>query len=655
MKNKVVLMFLGNTVLLTGLSIALMTIAPIWGILAMLCSAAVTVVFYRFRQEQELSFEHHLEQALKNANETADSSTKQLMMSLALPCLITDDQGVIQWFNVAFGQLFPGKRLIGEPVVGVIPQCEELKDKAAFVCDVQLDGKTYSLIAQKLEGTWNACGLTLLDVSRERELEHLYEAGRIAAGSITVDNYAEVMSGLPEGDQNKLRMEMEAALYRWASPLEGMFRRIDRDRYLLIVDQQHLNILLEEKFRILNEVKKIKGYNDIPVTLSIGVGSHQSTLAEAVSASQAALELALGRGGDQAVVKREDQFSFFGGNSRELEKRTRVRARVIAQALYSLIENAPDVIVMGHKNPDADCIGAALGVCAIAKHLNTPARIVLGECNSSVKKLIGSLKKDLPPIWIEPAHAKNFVQENTLLVVVDIHRPALVECPELMNRSAHVVLIDHHRRSADFISRPALMYQEPYASSTSEMVSEILQYAGNGLKLSKAEAEALLCGIVLDTKNFTVKTNVRTFDAASYLRRQGADPIKVQNMFRTDLETYRKIAEAVEAANIHKKKYAITYCLPGKDDMQIMPMTADELLTIEGLRASFVLCPHEDHVHVSARSRGEINVQRIMEQMGGGGHQTSAGAKLDGITLEQAKKMVIQTIDEYENNEERLR
>ncbi len=650
MKKKAMLMFWGNTVVLAIVTIALLSVAPLWGMLAAVCAVLLSVFHYKAWKNQQELFEKKLECALKSANETADSSTRQLLMELALPCLITDEAGAIQWFNVALGQLFPGKRLIGEPVSSLLPQCAELKEKAAFVRDVKLGEKIYSVIAQKLEGEWNARGLTFLEVTRERELEGLYEAGRIAAGSVTVDNYAEVMSGLTEGEQNKLIMEIETSLYQWATPLEGMFRRTDRDRFLLIVDQQHLNRLLEEKFSILNEVKKIKGYNDIPVTLSIGVGSHQATVAEAVSASQAALELALGRGGDQAVVKREDQFSFFGGNSRELEKRTRVRARVISQALYSLIENAQDVIVMGHKNPDADCIGAALGVCAIARHLNTPARIILGECNSSVKKLVGSLKKELPPIWMEPVHAKNFVQENTLLVVVDIHRPSLVECPELVERSSHVVLIDHHRRSADFISRPVLMYQEPYASSTSEMVSEILQYVGNGLKLSKAEAEALLCGIVLDTKNFTVKTNVRTFDAASYLRRQGADPIKVQNMFRTDLETYRKISEAVEGANIYKQKYAITYCLPGKDDMQIMPMTADELLTIESIQASFVLCPHEGHVHVSARSRGEVNVQRMMEQMGGGGHGTAAGAKLDGLTIEQARDMVTKVIEEYENN-----
>lgn len=650
MKKKAKLIFGANTLLLAILTVVLLTVSPVWGILAAIGAGMVTVSFYHLGKKQERLLEKKLGKAVKRGPEKANSSTLQLLMELPLPCMITDEEGVIQWFNVALGQLFPGKRLIGEDVATLIPQCGELKEKAAFVRDVVLGEKTYSLIAQTLEGEWNARGLTFLEVTREREMEELYEAGRIAAGTITVDNYAEVMSGLSEGEQNKLIMEIETTLYGWASPLEGMIRRMDRDRFLLIVDQQHLNFLLEQKFDILNEVKKIKGYHDIPVTLSIGVGSHQPTVAETVSASQAALELALGRGGDQAVVKREDQFFFFGGNSRELEKRTRVRARVVSQALYSLIENASDVVVMGHKNPDADCIGAALGICAIARHLNKPARIILGECNSSVKKLIGALKKDLPPIWIEPVSAKNFVRENTLLVVVDIHRPGLVECPELVEKSSHVVLIDHHRRSADFISHPVLMYQEPYASSTCEMVSEILQYVGNGLKLSKAEAEALLCGIVLDTKNFTVKTNVRTFDAASYLRRHGADPIQVHNMFRTDLETYRRISDAVEGAMIYKQKYAIAQCLPGKDDMQIMPMAADELLTIDSIGASFVLCPHDDHVHVSARSREDVNVQLIMEKIGGGGHQMSAGTKLEEVTIQQAKDMVLQAIEEYETN-----
>ena len=273
MKNKVALMFLGNTVLLTGLCIALIAVSPFWGILAAICAALLTVAHHKIQQNQTELFDKKLEQALKHANETANSSTKQLLMELPLPCLITDEEGIIQWFNVAVNQLFPGKKLIGESVVSLLPQCAQLNEKAAFVRDVQLGEKTYSVIAQKLEGEWNARGLTFLEVTRERELESLYESGRIAAGSITIDNYTEVMSGLTEGEQNKLIMELETTLYRWASPLEGMFRRIDRDRFLLIVDQQHLNCLLEEKFLILNEVKKIKGYQDIPVTLSIGVGT----------------------------------------------------------------------------------------------------------------------------------------------------------------------------------------------------------------------------------------------------------------------------------------------------------------------------------------------------------------------------------------------
>ncbi len=650
MKKNRMPLFLGNIVLSLILAIFLIIFRPFWGSLALVAAVGLSILCCKLFQNQRKKEKQAWEQQLSLINRTADSTTRQFLMELALPCLITDEEGVIQWFNLTLGQLFPEHRLMGQNVSELLPQYGEILEKTAFVCDIHLKEKTYSLISQKLEGNPNARGLIFLEVTRERELEQLYEDGRIAAGSITVDNYSEIMSGLTEGEQNKLRLEIESALYRWASPLEGMFRRIERDRFLLIVNQQHLKVLLDDKFSVLNEIKKIKGYNDIPVTLSIGMGSHQNTVADAVAASQAAMELALGRGGDQAVIKQRDQFSFFGGNSRELEKRTRVKARVISQALYSLIENASDVIVMGHKNPDADCIGSALGVCAIARHLNIPARIVLGECNSSVKKLIGELKKELPPIWIEPSHAKNFIRENTLLVVVDIHRPGLVECPELIEKPKHVALIDHHRRSTDFINRSALVYQEPYASSTSEMVSEILQYTGNGLKLSKAEAEALLCGIVLDTKNFTVKTNVRTYDAASYLRRQGADPVRVQNLFRTDRETYKKISEAVESAKIYQTHFAITYCLPGKDDMQIMPMTADELLTIEEIQASFVLCPHEGHVHISARSRGEINVQVILEKMGGGGHQTAAGAKLEGYTIEQAKALVEETIKQYENH-----
>lgn len=649
--KKTELWFWGNAVWLMLLTAALFAASFLWGMIAAVCSLGAIFFQYHMLRHQKQRMEKRLEQVLEKANETAESSTQQLLMELFLPCAVTDLQGRIQWFNLEFGKLFPGRRLIGESVAKLLPGCGEFEEKAAFVRDITFQDHIYSVVVQGLGGEFEARGVTLLEVTKERSLKNLYDAGRIVAGNITVDNYAEVTSGLTDGEQNKLLIELDAVMYHWASPLEGMIRRIERDRFLLILDQQHLNLLLEDKFTILNEVKKIKGHNGIPVTLSIGIGSRQATVAETISAAQAALELALGRGGDQAVVKWEDQFSFFGGNSRELEKRTRVRARVVAQALYGLIENAPDVMIMGHKNPDADCIGAALGICAIARHLNRPVRIVLGECNSSVKKMVSGLKKELPPIWIEPTHAVNFIQENTLVVVVDIHRPSLVECPQLIERSAHVVLIDHHRRSTDFIQRPVLMYQEPYASSTSEMVSEILQYIGKGIRLSKAEAEALLSGIVLDTKNFTVKTNVRTFDAASYLRRMGADPVQVQNMFRTDLESYKRVADGVESAIVYKNKYAISHCQPGRDDMQIMPMTADQLLTIEGIWASFVLCAHEGHVHVSARSRGAVNVQRVMEQAGGGGHQTAAGAKLEGVTLSQAKERILQLIDQYEQSQ----
>ncbi len=646
------LLFWGNTCLLAFLSAALLAVWPAVGAIAAALSICAVFSHFKMIRLGKKESERKLEDALLQANHSANNSTRQLLMELIYPCAITNLKGEIQWFNLEFGNLFPGAGLIGAPIGKFLPGCNGLEEKKAFVRDIVFHEKTYSLLVQTLEGETVSRSVMLIDITRERFLEQGYYAERIAAGTITVDNYAEVMSGLADGEQNKLLIELESLLYHWAAPLEGMIRRMERDRFLLILDQRHLNQLLDEKFSILNEVKKIKGYGEIPVTLSIGLGSRQKSVADAFSASQAALELALGRGGDQAVVKQEDQFSFFGGNSRETEKRTRVRARVVAQALCGLIRNASDVIVMGHKNPDADCIGAALGICAIARHLDTPIRVVLGECNSSVKKMVSGLKKDLPPFWLEPAHATNFVRENTLVVVVDIHRPSLVECPALVERSSHVVLIDHHRRSTEFINQAALTYQEPYASSTCEMVSEILQYIGNGLRLSKTEAEAMLSGIVLDTKNFTVRTNVRTFDAASYLRRMGADPVRVQAMFQTDLETFRKIADAVEHANIYQKHFAVTYCLPGKDDMQIMPMTADELLTIEEINASFVLCPHEGHVHISARSRGAVNVQRVLEQIGGGGHQTAAGVILEGATLEEAKQQVLSLIDQYLQNEQ---
>ena len=407
----------------------------------------------------------------------------------------------------------------------------------------------------------------------------------------------------------------------------------------------------DKKFEILDLVKEINVGNKIPVTLSIGLGINNGSLNQNLSAAGAAIDLALGRGGDQVVLNNKNSFKFYGGKPRELEKHTRVKARVIAYALRELIEQCSQVMIMGHENPDVDALGAAMGIYRIAKSKQKDAYIILNQPNPSIMSMLERIEKihKYNDLFISSEEALNMINNKTLLIIVDTYRAKFTECPELLNYTNQVVVIDHHRRGTDYIQDATLVYQEIYASSTCELVTEILQYIGEKVELKPVEAEALYAGIVMDTKWFTYKTGVRTFEAASFLKKKGVDPLSVKQLFQNDLTTYLNILKIVKDAEIMQNNIAISVC-PGdiKNALLTSAKAADELLNLSGIIAAFVLCPvNNSDVAVSGRSLGELNVQVILEKLGGGGHQTVAGAQVRGSSVDEVKNMLKSAIMEY--------
>jgi c-di-AMP phosphodiesterase-like protein len=408
--------------------------------------------------------------------------------------------------------------------------------------------------------------------------------------------------------------------------------------------------LRQKKFELLDQVRDIKAGNTIPVTLSIGVGYDAETPALINSSALSAMELALGRGGDQAVVKQGTKLYFYGGRSQGVEKRTKVKSRVIANALRELMEQSDKVLIMSHEDPDLDSIGSALGIYRCARFIGKNARIVLDKSNASVDSLIKRLEAEeiYEGLFIRRDDALDRIDKDTLLVVVDTHRPSFTEAPELLERAERIVVFDHHRRGAESIENATLTYLEPFASSASELITEIVQYFDDRIRLEPLEADALLAGITMDTKNFIFKTGVRTFEAASYLRRAGADPTAVRQLFQDDMETFSSRAETISNARLIFPGVAISQCPPDtKHPQLIAAQAADTLLNIKGIHSSVVLCSTSEGVMISGRSLGNLNMQVILEKLGGGGHLTMAGAQLHNITMEEAEKMVIQAIEEY--------
>ncbi len=491
--------------------------------------------------------------------------------------------------------------------------------------------------------------LYFIDNTENIELYTRFINSQTCIGIIMIDNYEETMQRISTEERPQVIASLEKSIYDWASLTNGLIIKTDRDTFVYVFEKRYLEQIESSKFSILDTIKDITVNTKKIFTVSIAISEEGENNYEKYKSALSALDIALGRGGDQAVVRENGKYSFFGGRSQEVEKRTRVKARVIAQALEELILASSNVMIMGHTNGDSDSMGSSLGIYRLAKTLGKEANIVNTSGQALAVFMDTLLKEDeYKDVIISRQEAIQKTTKSTLLVVVDTHKKTYVEEPELLNLASKIVVIDHHRKSTEFIDNPTLMFHEVYASSAAELVIEILQYSDKEIELTELETEALYAGIMVDTKNFTFKTGVRTFEAAAYLRKCGVDIIKVKKWFQSDLESYNQIAEIVRNAEIVNGSIGISiYDKQDKNANVICAKAADELLTISDITASFVIGNLGEKVCISGRSIGDINVQVILEKLGGGGHITLAGAQMEGVTLEEAKQELIIRINEY--------
>ena len=531
------------------------------------------------------------------------------------------------------------------------------KKRKSVIRQIQIGKKTYTVQGEfakskkyeRKKSPEYMMILYFIDETEKVKLKQENEDKKICVGIIMIDNYEEVTQRVDAEQKTQLMAKVESTIYDWVNETNGILVKADRDTYVYVFEQKNLEKIKEEKFAILDSIKNLVRKDKIQLTLSIAISNEGDTERDVYKSASAAMDVILGRGGDQAVIRQNGKYLFFGGKVEEVEKRTKVKARIVAHALEELIKENDKIMIMGHTNPDIDAIGSALGVYRIAKTLGKDARIVANVETPSIKDLYESIKDQYQEVFISSETALAQVDSNTLVVVVDTHKKTYVGSPELLTKTNKIVVIDHHRRSADFIGNSILTFQEVYASSAAELVTEIIQYTQNEVELSEVEAEALYAGIMMDTKNFTFKTGVRTFEAAAYLRRCGVDIIKVKKWFQSDLESYNTISEIVRKAEIVRDSIGISiYDVQEKETSLICAKAADELLTIGNITASFVLGLMEDgKVCISGRSIGDVNVQMILEKLGGGGHITLAGAQLENVTIDEAKQELISKINEY--------
>jgi len=595
---------------------------------------------------------------------SVDSAAKNTLINSPFPLIILETSGNVIWRSSSFNKEFAN--------IGINAYIDELAREINLEIQnnnykvdkkIQIGEKIYHIIGDyvkmkkkdRKKETKYMITLYFIDITEEIELVNKYNNAKTCMGIVMLDNYEEIIQRISEERKPQVIAEIEKVLYEWASIASGVMVKKERDTYIIVFEQKYLEEMENSKFAILDEIKEIEAEDGMPITLTIAISNEGETNNEKYESALTAMDIALGRGGDQAVVRKEGKYNFFGGKTQEVEKRTKVKARVISHALEELIQKAENVMIMGHLNGDIDSLGSSLGIYRFAKSLEKEAYIVNNTYGLSLENFVETLKEEgYNDVILDKDQAINKITQDTVLIVVDTHKRSYVEVPELLEKTEKIVVIDHHRKSEDFIENAILTFHEAYASSASELVTEIVQYASNEITLAQIEAESLYAGIMMDTKNFTFKTGVRTFEAAAYLRKYGIDIIKVKKWFQSDLESYTVIAEIVKNAEIVNDSIGISIYDDEKDKNAnlICAKAADELLTISDITASFVLGYMGDKICISGRSIGDINVQIIMEKMGGGGHITLAGAQLEGLTMEEAKTELIIRINEYftENN-----
>ena len=591
---------------------------------------------------------------------------KTLLNEFAVPYALLDYNGKILWMNEAFSTLTGKNKRYRKAVSCVFPEIagDKLPKKEEKEVNIRYNERDYKAVMKsvslkklleesglvEMESHSDLIALYLFDETELNQYIRQKEDEKLVTGLLYLDNYDEALDSVEEVRRSLLAALIERKLGKYFSEVDCLLKRLEKDKFILFMRQKSLEELKKKRFNILEDVKTVNIGNDMAVTISIGIGLNAPTYAQSYEYSRIAIDLALGRGGDQVVIKDKDQMTFFGGKSQQMGKNTRVKARVKAHALREFMISNDKVIVMGHKISDVDSIGAGIGIYRAAKSLNKRAHIVVNNPTMSVRPIIESFRQNADydeHMFINSEAAREIVDNNTVVVVVDTNKPSYTECEELLQKTKTIVVLDHHRQGSEVIKNAVLSYIEPYASSTCEMVAEILQYFSDDIRIYNIEADALYSGIMIDTNNFTAKTGVRTFEAAAFLRRCGADVTRVRKMFRDDVKSYKAKAEAIRNVETYKGSFAISVCpSEGIDSPTVVAsQAANELLNVDSIRASFVLTDYQNKIYISARAIDEVNVQIIMERLGGGGHINMAGAQLPGISVNEAIRQLKETLD----------
>ncbi|OAA83080.1 DHH family phosphoesterase [Clostridium ljungdahlii] len=660
MDNKYNYFIKGNKVYMVIIALLILILMAyghrIVGIIA-ICLYAFLVIYNVKNTEYKKS---KWKKFIEDFSSQLDIATRNTLVKLPFPLVIIKITGDVLWYNQNFSSILEGKDILGQNIKNVVRDFnvkQVANGRETIFRYIKIKDKYYDIYTNIVDTSENSKDKIILlyfyDVTKPFKIMNSVNANKDAVMLMEVDNFDDVVKPMEEDDRPLIIAEIERTINSYAQNLNAMIRKYESNKYVFCIQNKYIEKEMEKKFEILDTIREINMGNKLAVTLSIGIGRGGDTPLENEKYAVSAKELALGRGGDQAVVKNGDKLLFYGGKTKEIEKRTKVRARVIAQALVDIIKDSRNVFIIGHMKPDIDCLGSAVGIRSVVSLMNKECFIILDDSNESIKIILDKIKeeKEYDNVFIHSKNCEDKIDENSLLIIVDVHSEGHVQNMQLVKKFDRIVIIDHHRRTTDLIKNSLLSYIEPYASSTSELVTEMLPYMVEKPNIKPIEAEALLAGICVDTKNFYFKTGVRTFEAASFLRRLGADTIDIKKLFSYDFETYLKRAEIIKSAKINNG-IAIAVCPPEMANLLLAAQAADELLNITGIQASFVFVKIKDEVFISARSLGDINVQIILEGLGGGGHMTMAGAKLESVTIDEAIEKLDEAINEYTKESE---
>lgn len=619
---------------------------------------SLTVVYTVWMSSKKKS---EIENHIKDVTSDVSTASRGNLINTPIPLVLIETDGNIVWRSKKFVDEFQNVDIATylTPIIKEIKMDIEKNNETIEICkQFNIDKKSYKVRGsivktkrrEKKKQKEYVLSLYFINETGYNELFDTYNNSKPCIGVAMIDNYEEIIQRILPEKKIELLAKIEKEIIDWVVKTGGLIIKTERDYFVYVFEQKYLAEFEKEKFNILDKIKTIEYDSKFPITLSIAISADGKNNYEKYKSALAAMEIVLGRGGDQAVIRRDGKYKFFGGKTLEVEKRTKVKARTIAQSIARVIESSDNVLIMGHKNIDIDAFGSALGLFRLSKSLGKNCYIVSEPKGKSLGKFIEVInnEEEYKDVVISEEDALEVISDNSLLIIVDTHKTSYVEFPELLDKIERKVVIDHHRKAPDCIENPLISFHEVYASSASELVTEIIQYSQENIELKLIEAESLYGGIMVDTKDFTFKTGVRTFEAAAYLRKYGVDIIRVKKWFQADLESYNIIADIVKNVEIHNDTIAVAvYEEEGENSNLICAKAADELLTISDITASFVMAKMGDKVCISGRSIGDINVQIILEKLGGGGHITLAGAQLEGFTLEDAKDELIIRINEY--------